>query len=317
MSNSNNNLRNSSIDALKGIMIILVVLGHITYIGELKNHFEHLRDYIYFFHMPIFLMITGYFINIKLSIKKITNNLLIPYILFFSTYLIILLITTKLNLLEKSNSIESISNIFHAIIFQPFASYWYLHSLILFCCILSISNYIGQLCFKKQNLSFTIIVFYLIQTIFVFFDFKLLYWVTSYIWIGMLYRITVSNSITTDSIASLSILTVASFFIQDFDLIRTITCVLIVFLIIFLLKRINHSMIALIGRNSLLIFLFHVYFINIMKAFSLSTLKIDSSGILFIILSLLISIFGSLLTGSIMDKIKISTFIFGTKKVIK
>lgn len=317
MSNSKNNLRNNNIDALKGLMITLVVFGHITYIGELKNYFEILRSYIYVFHMPIFLMVTGYFITIPISIKKLTNSLLIPYILFFSIYLVILLITTKLDLLEKSNSIESFSSIFHAIIFQPLASYWYLHSLILFSFILIIVNKIEKVILNKERLLFTITVFYLIQTIFILFNFKLFYWVTSYIWIGIIFKEIVKNGVTKGSITPMLLLFFASFFIKDFDLMRTSISISVICAILYLLRKIRSSTLTLIGRNSLLIFLFHVYFLNIIKVFSYPILGIDSYGILFVVLSLVLSVCGSLLIGHFIDKLNLSNFIFGTKEIIK
>lgn len=46
--------RNETIDRVKGIAIILMVIGHV-----ISSGFVH--DFIYLFHMPVFLMIAGYF----------------------------------------------------------------------------------------------------------------------------------------------------------------------------------------------------------------------------------------------------------------
>ncbi|MGE7952168.1 acyltransferase family protein [Lysinibacillus xylanilyticus] len=69
------------IDVLKGLGIILVILGHIRLSPELIN-------YIYLFHMPLFFFISGYLMNISKYnsmgqlVKKKTRTLLIPYITF-------------------------------------------------------------------------------------------------------------------------------------------------------------------------------------------------------------------------------------------
>lgn len=53
---------NHSIDFAKGGLIFLVIISHILE-GSLKDNF--LRFFIYSFHMPMFLFISGYLININ------------------------------------------------------------------------------------------------------------------------------------------------------------------------------------------------------------------------------------------------------------
>ena len=50
--------RNDFIDFLKGIGIILVVIGHVS-----QN--ERINDFIYSFHMPLFFFISGFLFNYK------------------------------------------------------------------------------------------------------------------------------------------------------------------------------------------------------------------------------------------------------------
>lgn len=53
--------RNSEFDVLKGILIILVILGHWLEYG-LGNYLNRVVfNYIYLFHMPLFILISGYF----------------------------------------------------------------------------------------------------------------------------------------------------------------------------------------------------------------------------------------------------------------
>ncbi|WP_367118171.1 acyltransferase family protein [uncultured Clostridium sp.] len=48
------------IDILKGIAIVLVVLGHILY-----NQNNLIRIWLYSFHIPLFFIISGYLLNFK------------------------------------------------------------------------------------------------------------------------------------------------------------------------------------------------------------------------------------------------------------
>lgn len=78
--------RNASIDVLKGMLITFVVLGHYPKLNlEIKN-------VIYWFHMPLFFIISGYlFKNNKERIWVIATikKYLIPYIAYFVVVLII------------------------------------------------------------------------------------------------------------------------------------------------------------------------------------------------------------------------------------
>lgn len=70
-----NEERDETFDVLKGIAIILVIIGHC--------YFGHFRPFIYSFHMPLFFFVTGYFLKIRplrTELLLSTKRLIIPYI---------------------------------------------------------------------------------------------------------------------------------------------------------------------------------------------------------------------------------------------
>lgn len=74
--------RNSSVDIIKGIGIILVIMGHIS-----ENLF--INRLIYSFHMPLFFILSGYAYinynktnNIKDFIIKKLKTIVIPYFIY-------------------------------------------------------------------------------------------------------------------------------------------------------------------------------------------------------------------------------------------
>ena len=77
------------IDIAKGLCIICIILGHLGY--------HYINRFVYTFHVPIFFIITGYFINSKRTIKEFIKNkariLLVPY---FITCLVIVILGTIL-----------------------------------------------------------------------------------------------------------------------------------------------------------------------------------------------------------------------------
>ena len=89
MTNSNKRIRESWLDVVKGIGILLMVIGHANAPGVI-------RHWIYGFHMPLFFIITGYLYDeqkwksrgFKALIKSRAKAYLIPYVIFFLINLI-------------------------------------------------------------------------------------------------------------------------------------------------------------------------------------------------------------------------------------
>lgn len=95
-------VRRKDIDILKGIGILLVVIGHS--IPELPN-FSNL---IYLFHMPLFFYISGIFFKANKSIQELTDKKLKALILPYFTYLLIF--NSKAIIGFLVNCIKGISN---------------------------------------------------------------------------------------------------------------------------------------------------------------------------------------------------------------
>lgn len=81
--------RDCKIDAIKGILIILVVIAHSRRGGGI------LHDFIFLFHMPLFFVISGFFCKEKVKldrayIKKLCTRYLIPYLAYMVLILLVL-----------------------------------------------------------------------------------------------------------------------------------------------------------------------------------------------------------------------------------
>ncbi len=153
-------VRAKNIDIIKGITIILVVIGH--YIPEsAPNWYVEMRKVIYTFHMPLFLFVSG-FVYAKFSnpeesrlsfYKKKIKRLMIPYL---STSLVVILIKMSVDrLLSVENEVDYYS--FVKIFYLPEAGYflWYLWSLFTIFLIVPLSNTIPK---KKVLLIVSLII---------------------------------------------------------------------------------------------------------------------------------------------------------------
>lgn len=83
--------RNNFFDSLKFILIVLVVLGHVMEYGIYEDHFRlSIFSFIYTFHMPLFIFISGYFSkNITWEkYKKSFLSLFLVYVVFQAYYVL-------------------------------------------------------------------------------------------------------------------------------------------------------------------------------------------------------------------------------------
>lgn len=95
MTNINKKVRINRFDNLKGLAIILIVLGHMAFLTEYKS-VSLIKNFVFIFHLPIFFFVAGYFSKIgpKEPLKAV-KRILIPYILFCIIYKIFLFIIGK------------------------------------------------------------------------------------------------------------------------------------------------------------------------------------------------------------------------------
>ena len=84
---------NTKISILKGIGIILVVLGHASIIQP--KSYQYFHTVIYTFHMPLFLIASGYFFKEqylnenKKYFKKKVKGLYLPFLKFSLAFLLL------------------------------------------------------------------------------------------------------------------------------------------------------------------------------------------------------------------------------------
>lgn len=96
----NTKTRNYLLDNLKVILIFFVVFGHvIEYYIKDSNILMSIYIFIYIFHMPLFIFISGYLSkNFYKMKRKSIKNLLIPYVIFNMIWYLAVYIGTKKNM---------------------------------------------------------------------------------------------------------------------------------------------------------------------------------------------------------------------------
>ena len=114
------------IDYLKCVFIILMVMFHLVYVGD---KYPYAKQVVYTFHMPAFLLISGYLANMAKSLGRMLNQLkwlFIPYAVMEAGYVVA---ASVLPIREHIDSL-TVTLFMEKLLLHPLGPYWYLHTLI-------------------------------------------------------------------------------------------------------------------------------------------------------------------------------------------
>lgn len=119
--------RMDEIDYLKCVCILLMVVFHLAYIGD---KYPYAKLVVYTFHMPVFLLISGYLTHIGKPAREFLRKYLwifIPYAVMETGYAV------ASSLLPVRQGLEELSlpTVVEALFVSPVGPYWYLHTLML------------------------------------------------------------------------------------------------------------------------------------------------------------------------------------------
>ncbi len=119
--------RQPELDFIRGVMIILMVVFHLGYIGDL---YPTAKAFVYTFHMPVFLLLSGYLLNTSRPAPAFGRRLLwifVPYAVMESAYVVAsALLPVREHVAELSLPVLADKVFLH-----PLGPYWYLHTLLL------------------------------------------------------------------------------------------------------------------------------------------------------------------------------------------
>jgi len=305
------------LDYLKSIFIILMILFHLVYIGDT---YPYLKKVVYTFHMPIFLILSGYLSGIDKSIKQFFVSfwwLFLPYSIMEFGYV---LVASVLPVREQIGDL-SVLNIIRRILIDPVGPYWYLHTLLL-CRI--VHYFISRLFqHKLDNLGLLIII-------------GLCFWGISkgaglmsfsysmYFLAGIGIRSFNLDFIKlfSPSVWSIIPLIVLCCFPENLMEFNLAGCAIVYLMVSFLLKAYPLLPLPLvklslfIGKNTLCLLLFSPIFTMLSRMY-LSLFMFEPTGICFALFTLVLTVLGCFAITWCMDKLKISPWFFGQNKMLK
>ena len=323
--------RNTDIDWIRAILIILMILIHIVSFG---NAYPHLKAGILSFMMPTFLIITGYLVNIEKSPKEMGRYLMclaLPYVIMVTGFSVL----SYFMPVRDGITELSLSQICEKIFVTSIGPYWFIQTMII-CGILYYVSFKGAIWGTlrqgKTTMSTT-------TSLFIFATLLLLLSKTpalspsaaTYYFIGAVLRqchIGFDRIFRPSPVALLlwiNLLGLEEWY--DWGTLAIVfscwCCISSLMWIHSLIKRLQDNAcvrktedtLLYIGRNTLPIYLFHPIFTMAAKFYH-PLFSWDRSEIIFALVTIFIAIAGSIGIAKMMEKTRLA-YLFGKGKMLR
>lgn len=121
------NKRVAEIDYLKCVFILLMIAFHLVFFSD---KYPWVKQWVYTFHMPAFLILSGYLMRIEKrpgEFGRMMVWILIPYLIMEAGYVVL---SAVLPVREKVDGL-SVGLLLDKLCLHPMGPYWYLHTFML------------------------------------------------------------------------------------------------------------------------------------------------------------------------------------------
>lgn len=303
-------------DFIKTVCIVLMVVFHLAYIGDL---YPMVKKFVYTFHMPAFLMLSGYFLNVCKSNRDFVRSmwwLFVPYAVFESAYVVMA------SFLPTRDAVDQLSFplVLDKLFLHPLGPYWYLHTLLL----ASVVSYVlcRMLRFRLPSFAVSILVAVVLGVLSYATGILSLPNVLYYAFGFALSQMQIPWSrFVRPSLWSLLPLLLLAFFPESWNK-TTVVGIAIVYFMMSLLQAIYMRLplplqqgSGIVGRNTLPILIFSPIFTMGAKVL-LPYLSFDRSGMLFLVAATFLTLFGSLFLTWLMDGLHLSRYFWGKSRML-
>lgn len=318
--------RMSALDILKGLMIVMMVFGHVEYIGTARHTLDAVTEVMHTFRMPLFLILCGYLFSphrpAAEQFRKTIRRIFVPYALFMSVWIILLLLANSKGITTQDKIEPGLIPYLNAIFFRPIATSWFLHTLVWF----QLAVIFSVLCAQKLKTNGWIAI--LIVVMLVLHEFRQVSLISlQFLMIGVLLKhfkaqMPASMLLGAACIAAVVLTAGIPLYVNE----RQPQQLMHAVWVIGILSVINGffsaypraytaSLWRYLGQNTLIILLTHMYFISIMKRLSHNFMAIDPTGLLYVTAATAVCVAGPLVIAHVMDRIGVSPLIFDRKRL--
>ena len=302
------------IDYLKCVFILLMVTFHLVYIGD---SYPYVKQIVYTFHMPGFLLISGYLAQSMKDMRKGLHKVLwifIPYACMELGYTVAsYLLPVRERITELTASV-----LFDKLFLHPIGPYWYLHTLMICFVLYHFAYRWGRNDVLTRAVVFGLALFGLHAC-------GVIYWANGFYflagcvlhWCGLNFKQFFHPAWT--AVVPLVLLCI---YPENLDRSRLGGVAITYFCFCLLLWSYRYvpsrlaRLSGFIGRNTLPVLLFSPIF-TLLSRYYLPLFSFDSTGICFLLVSVSLAVAGSIGIAWTMDRLRLSAYFFGKGKSVQ
>lgn len=306
--------RVEEIDFLRCVLILLMITFHIVYIGDT---YGVAKQFVYTFHMPAFLLVSGYLCNTSKGAKAFLRAMMwifIPYLVMEAGYVVM---ASLLPIREHIDNL-TLPLLLEKLFLHPLGPYWYLHTWVLCSVVYFLAMRLPRIP-KWARLLAAVVGCLVIGFCGLVSIPNALYFMAGAVL--RQYGVPFLRAFYPAWWAILPVVIIA-FMPSQLDRATIGGMAIVYFMICFLLSLYRflgkglRRPLLLIGRNTLLLLLFSPIFTALSKLYQPFFVGFDPSGIVFCIVTVTLATLGSLAIGYLSDILRISPLFFGKDKVV-
>lgn len=305
--------RDCRIDYLKGILILLMIAFHLAYFADA---YPMAKQFVYTFHMPGFLVISGYLMNLNKPVRLVWKSLMwlvVPYLVMESGYVLMASVVPTRDHIDQL----TLPLFLNKLLIHPLGPYWYLQTIILCGSAYHLLFRFGRLPATARLLLLALAYCALAATGIVSLG-NALYFLAgtalrcSGLRFGQVFRT------SWWPLLALPLLAMHPHIFNRANAGGAIVLYLVVCLLLAaypLLPAKAAQVLQTFGRNSLTLYIFSPIFTLCCKIF-IPWLQFDPTRLLFLAVSLPLCVLGCMATGKLLDVLHITPWLLGRKKAM-
>ena len=314
--------RDDFVDVVKGVCIVLMVYGHINFIGTLKNQQVQIVEWIYTFHMPIFFLVSGMYFKWAGDVgdigRRVLSRLVRPYLVFSLLYLSALWVFENVfGVSSRNTPPQTAAAFFSNLVLNPIGGYWFLHAIIAIQIAFVVAGYVaGAVQARRLVIAFGLCVAltsaHIVEAR-----------AAIYFFLGLVVAGMGGASLVSNIGVGMLLVLIGAMGLQPGNLNVTLTqtCwVLGLLSVIAGLAQIWGKALAVralgwMGRNTLAILVLHAGGLLVARLVINKLGGGDAEGVFHVALSMLLGLGGPIVAAMFFDRMKLSRHLFGVKHI--
>lgn len=322
--------RDEAVDFLRGVLILLMIFGHVPPLGNQAQGISAVVAWIYSFHMPIFLIISGYFffprvMSGKEMLQPLFRRLVVPYLLFEALYLMALYAVQFTGVHTSNEPPSTALGFVTAELVRPIGAFWFIHALIVSqLSFIAGSFAASRLQQSRQAALLTIFGFALAIMGLAVATGVLKEWAAIYLVLGVVMRgLGAGMSLPARLALPLGVAVVLVFAgrVPDLSFLQIVWNLAIMGAVMALARSrpmadtILAKALTILGKNTLSILIFHAFFVVAMRPSARLFLMVDKSGVVYSLVTTGVAAIGCLFIARMIDTSGLTPALFGQKRL--